>query len=103
MQHYSPLSQINATNVGHLGIAWYADVPTKGGLLGNPLVADGVVYQSGAQGRIWANDLRTGRMLWEFDPKVRFDGSVVVDLGAVANRGLALWEQYVFVGLPTAD
>jgi quinohemoprotein ethanol dehydrogenase len=52
--------------------------------LGNPLVADGVVYHSGAQGKIWANDLRTGRMLWEFDPKVRFDGSVVVDLGAVA-------------------
>jgi PQQ-dependent dehydrogenase (methanol/ethanol family) len=100
MQHYSPLTQINASNVSHLKPKWYADVPTKGGLLGNPLVADGVVYQSGVRGAIWANDLRTGRMLWEFDPKVRFDGSVVVDLGAVANRGLALWKQYVFVGTP---
>src|SRR5580658_644449 len=64
MQHYSPLTQINASNVSHLKPKWYADVPTKGGLLGNPLVADGVVYQSGVRGAIWANDLRTGRMLW---------------------------------------
>jgi PQQ-dependent dehydrogenase (methanol/ethanol family) len=100
MQHYSALEQINTSNVNHLGLKWYADVPTKGGLLGNSLVADGVVYQSGAQGAIWAHDLRTGWMLWEFHPTVKFDGSVIVDLGAVANRGLALWKQYVFVGTP---
>jgi glucose dehydrogenase len=44
MQHYSPLEQINTTNVNHMGLKWYAEVPTQGGLLGNPLVADGVVY-----------------------------------------------------------
>ena len=100
MQHYSPLTQINASNVSHLGLRWYADIPTKGGLLGNPLVADGIVYQSGIRGTIWANDLRTGRLLWEFDPKIRFDGSIIVDLGAVANRGLALGERFVYVGTP---
>jgi outer membrane protein assembly factor BamB len=68
-------------------VKWYADVPTKGGFLGNPLVAvDGVAYQSGAQGAIWAHDLRTGRMLWEFHPTVKFDGSIIVDLGAVAKQ-----------------
>jgi glucose dehydrogenase len=86
MQHYSALEQINSSNVNHLGLKWYADVPTKGGLLGNPLVADGVVCQSGAQGAIWAHDLRTGRMLWGFHPTVKFDGSIIVDLGAVAKQ-----------------
>jgi hypothetical protein len=71
MQHYSALEQINSSNVNHLGLKWFADadVPTKGGLLGNPLVANGVVYQSGAQGAIWAHDLRTGRSRMLFAAK----------------------------------
>ena len=30
-QHYSPLDQINDSNVGQLGLAWYADVDTDRG------------------------------------------------------------------------
>ena len=29
-QRYSPLKQINADNVGQLGLAWYADLSEKG-------------------------------------------------------------------------
>src|ERR1700692_4566141 len=43
--HYSPLAQINPSNVAHLGVAW---IPITGrstrGLQSMPLVADGVLY-----------------------------------------------------------
>ena len=47
-QHFSELTQINDKNVKDLKLAWYADMPTVDGLTGVPIVADGVVYQSGA-------------------------------------------------------
>ena len=34
--------------VGKLGLAWFADIPSKDGLVGNPLVVDGVAYAGGA-------------------------------------------------------
>jgi PQQ-dependent dehydrogenase (methanol/ethanol family) len=100
MQHFSPLSQINSTTVKQLGLAWYADVPTDGGLLGNALVADGIVYESGALGKVWAHDIRTGRLLWTFDAEVRFgaNGTLVSFYGSRINRGLALLDNKVFVG-----
>ena len=97
-QFFSPLKQINDGNVGKLGLAWYADIPSKSGLAANPLVADGAVYQSGAMGRVFANDVRTGRLLWSFDPQVNFDGgTLATSMGALWNRGLALWQDKVFV------
>lgn len=103
MQHFSPLSQINANNVKRLGLAWHADVPTRDGLAGNALVADGVVYESGALGKVWAHDVRTGKLLWEFDAAVKFgkvgkDGTYVSFFGSRSNRGLALLNDKVFIG-----
>ncbi len=49
--HFSPLAAIADTNVKTLGLAWHADMPTADGLLANPLVADGLVYQIGAYAR----------------------------------------------------
>src|SRR5215831_6647014 len=46
--HFSPLKSIDASNVGRLGLAWHADLPTADGLLANPLVDGGLVYQIGA-------------------------------------------------------
>jgi quinohemoprotein ethanol dehydrogenase len=62
-QHFSPMSQINDKNVEDLGLAWNTDMPTKNGSTGVPLAADGVVYQSGALGKVFANDARTGQTL----------------------------------------
>src|SRR5262245_1755514 len=60
---YSPLDQINDRNVGRLVLAWYADMPVAEGLVGNPLVMGGVVYQGAPGGKIVANDVRTGKQL----------------------------------------
>ena len=59
-QHFSPLTKISDANAGQLKLKWYADMPVRDGLVGVPLVADGVVYQSGPLGLVFANDLRTG-------------------------------------------
>ncbi|MDB6105834.1 MAG: luh [Gammaproteobacteria bacterium] len=90
--HYSALDQISDHNVQRLGLAWMADIPSKDGLTGNPLVAEAVVYQSGPLGRIYANDVRTGKLLWRFGPQVNFDEktSLAAFFRSRYNRGLAL-------------
>src|SRR5437016_6299422 len=70
-QHFSPLMQIDVESVTRLGLAWYADLPAADGATGVPLVAGGVVYQSGALGLVFANDVRTGQLKWTFDPHLR--------------------------------
>ncbi len=98
-QYYSPLKQINDANVGRLGLAWYADMPAQDGLVGNVLVQDGIAYQSGAFSRVYANDARTGKLLWRFDPQVVLEGSSLATYwSARYNRGIALWKDKVIVG-----
>jgi quinohemoprotein ethanol dehydrogenase len=97
-QHFSPLKQINDKNIGDLGLAWFTDMPTVDGLVGVPLVADGTIYQSGPIGRIYANDVRTGRALWTFDAHSTVPGKMVTAWGNRVNRGLALWEDKVYIG-----
>ncbi len=63
-QHFSPLAQVNDSNVGVLGLAWFTGLESADGPTGIPLVAGGLVYQSGPMGKVWAHDARTGRLLW---------------------------------------
>ena len=91
-QHFSELKQINATTVAKLGLKWYADMPTRDGLTGVPMVANGAVFQSGAMGKAWANDLRTGKQLWEFDSHIVYPvPNAVAGWGVRQSRGLTLW------------
>ncbi len=98
-QHHSPLKQVNDKSVTKLGLAWVAEIPSPDGLSGNPLVANGIVYQSGPQGRVYANDLRTGASVWTFDAHTKFtrDTHVIAYVTSRINRGLALLDDKVFV------
>jgi quinohemoprotein ethanol dehydrogenase len=98
-QHHSGLDQINPKTVARLGLAWAADIPSANGLVGNPLVKGGVVFQSAARGRIFANDLRTGKSLWIFEPKYAFDGSLALGFGGHVNRGLVLAQDLAIVAV----
>ncbi len=68
-QRYSPLTQINAGNVGQLGLAWYADLDTYRGVEATPLYADGVIYNTLSWNITTAYDARTGEVLWTYDPR----------------------------------
>ena len=69
-QRYSPLTQINADNVKQLGVAWSLDLPNERSLLATPLAIDGVLYFTASYSRTRAVDAKTGKVLWEYDPKV---------------------------------
>ena len=92
---YSPLDQINRSNVSRLGLAW-TSVAGEGG--GNqeatPLFSSGVLYAITNWSIVFAVDARTGREIWRFDPKVdRAFSTPGANRGiccGVVNRGIAL-------------
>jgi PQQ-dependent dehydrogenase (methanol/ethanol family) len=101
---FSPLDQINATNVARLGLAWSLDIPNVGD--GNRqeathLVANGVLYSITPWSVVYAVDARTGKELWRSDPQV--DQALIgsrICCGRV-NRGIALYEGKVLA--PVVD
>ena len=95
-QRFSPLKQINDETVSELGLAWYADLPTRRGIESTPLMADGVLYVTASWGHVLAFDARNGALLWHFDPKVPKDYGVNGCCDGV-NRGVALWGNAVYV------
>ena len=63
-QRYSPLTQIDASNVSQLGLAWYDDLGTYRGVEATPIYADGVLYNILPFNVTIAYDARTGERLW---------------------------------------
>ena len=97
-QRFSPLDQINDTNVGQLGLAWYADIDTERGQEATPVIVDGVMYLTTAWSMVKAYDIRTGSQLWAYDPKI--DRAKGADACCdVVNRGVAAWNGKIYVGL----
>jgi quinohemoprotein ethanol dehydrogenase len=95
--YYSPLSDINDTNVARLGLAWERKLGTYRGLEATPIVVDGVLYTSGVFGRVYAMDAATGKELWTYDPEVDGQYGRYACCDAV-NRGVAVWQGRVYVG-----
>ena len=95
---FSPLKQIDASNVGRLGLAWSYDTQSLRGLEATPLVANGVLYASADWSNVFAVDARSGRQLWRWDSKAdRIRGErACCD---VVNRGLALYKGKIYVGV----
>jgi len=98
-QQYFAGDQINAKNIGSLGPLWYSDLPVKEGLVANPLVKDGVVYQPAPRGGAVATDLATGKTVWTYDPPFDFTGYSQASMTvAHYTRGLAIDDQHVYLG-----
>lgn len=96
-QRFSPLSQVNAGNVGQLGLAWFADMPDARGQEATPVVVDGKLFVTGPWSKVFAYDAATGAKLWEYDPKVDPQKGVQACCDVV-NRGVAAWKGQLFVG-----
>jgi quinohemoprotein ethanol dehydrogenase len=94
--YYSPLNQINQSNVSRLGFAWEYKTHTVRGLEATPIVVDGVMYTSGPVGQVYALDAKTGAPIWTFDPhnNMRVNQHSCCD---EVNRGVAVWEGKVYV------
>jgi len=94
---FSKLRQVNDGNVGKLGLAWTYNLESTRGVEATPLVVDGIMYVTASWSVVHAVDVRTGKRLWSFDPKVSraigFKGCC-----DVVNRGVALHKGKVYVG-----
>src|SRR5690348_4582350 len=65
---YSPLTQIDRSNVSQLQVAWtYDSGEGPGGTQCQPLVTGGVLYAVTPQHKIIALDAATGNEIWKFD------------------------------------
>jgi len=95
-RRFSPLTDIDDSNVGTLGIAWYADLEDARGQEATPVVVDGTLYVSHAWSKVSAWDAATGRKLWSYDPEVAGETAVNACCDVV-NRGVALWGDKLFV------
>jgi len=93
-QRFSPLEQINDTNVADLGVDWYLELPDARGLVSTPLVVDGVLYFVGSMNRVRAVDAATGEVHWLFDPRVADHSDMRV--GWEHNRGIGIWKDKVY-------
>jgi len=100
-QHQSDLTQINKNTIHDLGLAWFTEMPTDYGLIGNPLVKNGVVFQGGPGGRMFANNLADGKLLWQyaadFPDSSTERQALVAFTSRQANRGLALYNDKAII------
>jgi quinoprotein glucose dehydrogenase len=92
---YSPLKQINRSNIGRLKVAWTFDThESPGDPQTQPILVHGVLYGVTPTHKVVALDGATGKLRWTFDSGIR---------GRGPNRGLTWWEQggerALFVGV----
>lgn len=95
---FSPLKQIDASNVKRLGLAWSYEVGPGGGTQeATPLVSNGVMYSVTNWSIVFAVDARTGKEKWRWDPVVNHAAVASKICCGLVNRGLGLYEGKVFV------
>ncbi len=90
-KRFSPLTQINPSNVGNLALAWAYrthTVPVKS----TPLMVDGVLYFS-VPDHVWAIDARDGREVWHY--KYTSAGG-----DHIGNRGVGMYKDSLYFETP---
>ncbi len=98
-QRYSELDQINDQNVGQLTKAWDFDLNVEDAQENTPVVVDGTMYVTTANGPkyVYALDAVTGEKKWEYTIEVPADVARFACCGIV-NRGVTYSDGKVFFG-----
>ncbi|WP_128546901.1 outer membrane protein assembly factor BamB family protein [Larkinella soli] len=81
--HYSPLDQIDASNVGRLKVAWEYHSGDSGQVQCNAIIVDGTLYGVTASNRVFALDAASGKEKWRYAES----GAG----GLNTNRGVVYW------------
>jgi quinoprotein glucose dehydrogenase len=92
---FSPLPQIDRSNVANLHVAWTYRTGETGGVApyshtafeATPLMVDGTLILSTPYDRVIALDPETGKERWSYDPKVDRGRRFAI----VTSRGVATW------------
>jgi alcohol dehydrogenase (cytochrome c) len=93
-RRYSALREINTANVHQLRAAWVFHPGNSQNLEATPLVVRGVMYVTSSND-VFALDARTGRQLWHYRRPV--SSGLLDDAAAHKNRGVAIWQNSVFL------
>jgi alcohol dehydrogenase (cytochrome c) len=93
-RRYSALREINTANVHQLRAAWVFHPGNSQNLEATPVVVRGVMFVTSAND-VFALDARTGRELWHYHRPV--SPGLLDDAAAHKNRGVAVWQNSVFV------
>ena len=85
-RRYSPLKQIDASNVKSLTLAWAFQANSQA-IKSTPLEVNGILYFTVPE-HVWAIDARTGRQVWHY--RYRAEGD------HVGHRGVAMWGNWLY-------
>jgi acido-empty-quinoprotein group A len=101
-RRFSPLKQINTSNIDSMTLAWVFRATTGPGRSGGgfggveikatPLEVDGVLYFA-VPDHAWAVDARTGRELWHY----RWESKGGIHIG---NRGFGMYGNWLYFETP---
>jgi alcohol dehydrogenase (cytochrome c) len=89
-KRFSPLDQINATNVSSLTLAWVFH-PHASTIKSTPLEVNGVLYFT-VPDHVWAVDARYGREIWHYHRESEGDH--------IGNRGLGMYKNWLYFTTP---
>ena len=93
---YSPLDQIDRTNVSSLRMVWSRALSAPGRQQGTPLVYNGVLYMPNPSDVIQAIDAVTGDLLWEYRRALPDDVCEFMMAGVcTTNRNLAIYDNLI--------
>ena len=88
---FSPLTNIDRTNVGELQLAWSMALP-PGPTAATPLVHDGVIYVHGFGDHVQAFDAATGDELWHYARQLP------ENVRPTLKRNIALYGDKIYLG-----
>jgi alcohol dehydrogenase (cytochrome c) len=96
---YSTLTQVNASNVGRLRVAWALQLGSLRSQESTPIVVGDLLYVTSSHGpkNVFAVDARTGEVRWRYSPEVPA-GIEQYACCDVNNRGVAHANGKIFVG-----
>ncbi|MEO8677742.1 MAG: PQQ-binding-like beta-propeller repeat protein [Vicinamibacterales bacterium] len=92
---YSPLTEINRSNVKDLKLAWTWAMNEQGANQPTPIVHNGIMYLANTLNVVQALDAATGELIWEN----QVGPTAVVNFGAM--RSMAIYQDKVY--LATSD
>ena len=100
-QRYSPLDQIDTSNVSQLKGVWRTHLngsamAAKYSAEAQPLVYKGVIYVPTGADDVYAVSVKSGLILWEY--KANLDDKISTICCGWLNRGVALGDGMVFQG-----
>ncbi len=90
---YSPLKQIDTSNVAQLKPLWSFSTGVEEGHQSPPIVNDGVMFITTPRDQVLALDARTGDLIWRYRRELPAD---LVQLHPT-NRGVALYGDRVYI------